>query len=91
VVHDPEAVFLAAMTAAVLNDDDSAIAQLTQCVQAGYSPVRALETSPILARLRPRRAFGDILELARQRRRIAQAVFERCGGPELLGLSPEQA
>jgi TolB-like protein len=91
VVHDPEAVFLAAMTAAVLNDDDSALAQLTQCVQAGYSPVRALETSPILAGLRPRRAFGDILELARQRRRIAQAVFARGAGPELLGLPPEQA
>jgi len=89
--HDPEAVFLAGMMSAHVNDVDGALQQLSEAVRDGFSPVQTLETSPALARIREKPEFETVLDAARQRRRIALAIFERGDGPRLLGISSEQA
>ena len=89
--NDPEAVFLAGMVAAHAGQHDFALEMLDTAVRNGFSAVLALEHSPVLAVERGAPRFGAILDLARQRRRIALAVFERGEGPALLGISPEQA
>jgi len=60
-------------------------------VRTGFSPVHALEQSPVLAAVRGSPRFAPVMDLARQRRHIALAVFERGEGPALLGISPDQA
>jgi TolB-like protein len=89
--HDPEAVFLAGMAAAHLGDQEQALRLIGQSVQGGFSAVHPLERAPTLDALRNRPEFLPILETARQRRRIALAVFERGGGPALLGVTIDQA
>ncbi|HMC53744.1 MAG TPA: protein kinase [Gemmatimonadaceae bacterium] len=89
--NDPEAVFLAGMVSAYAGQAEFALEMLGAAVRTGFSPVVALEQSPVLATARHSPRFPPILDLARQRRRIALAVFERGAGPALLGISPEQA
>ncbi|HJQ19347.1 MAG TPA: protein kinase [Gemmatimonadaceae bacterium] len=89
--NDPEAIFLAGMTAARAGNDELALELLDAAVRSGYSAVFALEQSPVLAPLRTRPDFGRTVELAKQRRRIALAVFERGDGPALLGITLEDA
>ena len=89
--HDPEAVFLAGMAAAHLGHQDQALKLIGESVQGGFSAVHPLERAPTLEGLRGRPEFQPILETARQRHRIALAVFERGGGPALLGVTTDQA
>jgi len=89
--NDPEAVFLAGMVSAHVGQDDVALEMLETAIRTGFSPVIALEQSPVLARIRHAPRFSSILDLARQRRHIALAVFERGEGPSLLGIQLEQA
>lgn len=89
--HDPEAVFLGGMVAAHLGDEGTALELIGSGVRAGFSPVQPLEQSQALRALRSLPEFASILETARQRRRIALAVFERGQGPALLGINAAQA
>ena len=84
--NDPEAVFLMGAAAAVLGDTDGGLAMVAAAVQQGYSALLPLERVAAFAALRDRGEYGSVLDLARQRQRIARAVFERGGGKELLGL-----
>jgi len=89
--NDPEAVFLAGMVSAYARQADFALEMLEAAVRTGFSPVHALEQSPVLAAVRGSPRFAPVMDLARQRRHIALAVFERGEGPALLGISPDQA
>jgi len=90
-VHDPEAVFLAGMCAACLGAPDRALEHLAAGVRDGFAAVHPLEKSPTLDALRSRPEFAAITEMARQRQRIALAIFERGQGPALLGIPAERA
>jgi len=89
--HDPEAVFLAGMAAAHLGDHARALEFIGNSVRDGFSAVHPLERAPTLQAVRARPEFATIIETARQRRNIAAAVFERGGGPALLGVTIDQA
>ena len=89
--QDPEAVFLVGITCAVLDIPGRAMDALQRSVDAGFTPVFALAHAPVLAPYRDRTEFRAIEERARQRQRIALEIFERGGGPELLGIAPEAA
>jgi serine/threonine protein kinase/tetratricopeptide (TPR) repeat protein len=88
---DPEAVLLQGMLAALLKVDDRAVSMIVHAVDSGFAAVHVLENAPVLERLRGRHELQVTLEHARQRQRIALAVFERGGGPELLGITPMAA
>ena len=91
-VHrDPEAVFLMVLVSAVLGVHDRAMTQVEEAVAAGFTPVHALENAPVLATLRGRPQFQAVLDRARQRQKIALAIFERGDGPALLGIPAAQA
>jgi len=88
---DPEAVFLVGLTCALLKSDDRALLMIAQCIDEGYTPVYAMMNAPVLASVRARPGFAAPLDRAKQRQRIALAIFERGGGPELLGIAAEAA
>lgn len=90
-VHDPEALFLAGMSAASLGVVDRAIEHLGAGVRNGFAALTALERSPALAAVRDHPEFAGIADAARQRQRIALAVFARGDGPALLGIPANQA
>ena len=85
--NDPEAVFLMGAAMAVLGDPDGGLTMLTSAVQQGYSAMRPVERATVFEPMRQRPLYAGVVETARQRQRIAQAVFERGGGQELLGIS----
>ena len=89
--RDPEAVFLLVLVSAVLGVHDRAMTQVEEAVAAGFTPVHALENAPVLATLRGRPQFQAVLDRARQRQKIALAIFERGDGPALLGIPAAQA
>jgi tetratricopeptide (TPR) repeat protein len=91
VYRDPEAVFLSVLISAVLGEHDRAMTQVDEAVAAGFTPVHALENAPVLATLRGRPQFQAVLDRARQRQKIALAIFERGDGPALLGIPAAQA
>jgi hypothetical protein len=66
---------------------DMSLALWDRVVREGFTPVELLAEDPTLEPLRARPEFLATLETARQRRRIAHAVFERGGGPALLGVT----
>jgi hypothetical protein len=84
-------VFLFALVSAALGAHDRAMAQVDEAVAAGFTPVHALEHAPVLAALRGHPQFQACLDRARQRQRIALAIFERGDGPALLGIPAAQA
>jgi serine/threonine protein kinase len=88
---DPEAIFLCVSLLARIGDDDRSLTLLEETVRGGYGPVLLLETSPVFARMRSNPRFTAALDVARRRREIAAAVFERNGGGTLLGLAPGAA
>jgi TolB-like protein len=89
--NDPEAVFLLGLTCAVLNSPARAVQLIGESVASGFTPVHAIENAPVLQSLRSDAALQSALDLARQRQAIALAIFERGGGPELLGIAPDRA
>ena len=89
--RDPEAVFLLVLVSAALGVHDRAMTQVDEAVAAGFTPVHALENAPVLATLRGRPQFQAVLDRARQRQKIALAIFERGDGPALLGIPAAQA
>ena len=78
-------------TGALLGFHDRAIQQIEAAIAAGFTPVHALENAPVFAPYQSRPEYRAIIERAKQRQRIALAIFERGGGPELLGITPAQA
>jgi TolB-like protein len=91
VYTDPEAIFLFSFVSAVLGVHERAMTQVDEAVAAGFTPVHALENAPVFARLRGRPQFQAVLDRARQRQKIALAIFERGDGPALLGIPAAQA
>jgi hypothetical protein len=89
--HDPEAVFLQGMVAAHMGMPDAAYTMLESSVRDGFAAVHTLENAAPLAPMRGSPRFADIVELARRRRRVALTIFERGGGPSLLGIDAERA
>jgi hypothetical protein len=88
---DPEAWFLLGLVSAALGLHDRAMTQVEGAVAAAFTPVHALENAPVLATLRGRPQFQAVLDRARQRQKIALAIFERGDGPALLGIPAAQA
>jgi hypothetical protein len=88
---DPEGVFMMVLVSAALGVHDRAMTQVEEAVAAGFTPVHALENAPVLATLRRRPEFQAVLDRARQRQKIALAIFERGDGPALLGIPAWQA
>jgi hypothetical protein len=85
---DPEALFLIGMmTARRLADMPRAFRLLESAARGGFTPLPTLETSPLLAPLRDKPEFQLLMELARQRATVAETVFSRGGGKELLGIA----
>ena len=89
--EDPEAVFLVALTAALLGVPDRAVQMIDEAIMNGYTPVHALVHAPVLDNIRAHPTFQAALERARARQRIALAIFERGDGPSLLGISAGHA
>src|SRR6185436_18556893 len=87
--NDPEAVYLLGMMAALCKVPDRAVEAIARGVDSGFAPVISMETAPVLDIIRGRPEFTAALEKARQRQQIAMAIFQRGGGPELLGIAPE--
>jgi tetratricopeptide (TPR) repeat protein len=91
VYRDPEAVFLMVLVITVLGVQDRAMTLVDEAIAAGFTPVHALENAPVLAALRGRPQFQAVLDRARQRQKIALAIFERGDGPALLGIPASRA
>ncbi|MEX2179454.1 MAG: hypothetical protein WD801_12140 [Gemmatimonadaceae bacterium] len=89
--RDPEAVFLMGLTCAALQINERALQMIGSSVDDGFTPVHALQHAPVLAGLRDAGALTSVMERARQRQRIALAIFERGEGPVLLGVGLERA
>jgi non-specific serine/threonine protein kinase len=89
--NDPEAVFLMGLTCALLKSEDLAVRHINESVSMGFTPVHAMTDAPVLNVIRERRDFQAGLDRARQRQRVALAIFERGDGPSLLGVSAERA
>jgi TolB-like protein/tetratricopeptide (TPR) repeat protein len=88
---DPEAMFLCASLSARIGDDEVALTLIEETVRNGYGAIYLLETSPTFDGVRSSPRFTAALELARRRREVAAAIFERNGGGTLLGLAPGTA
>jgi hypothetical protein len=88
---DPEAIFLCAALSARIGDGDVAVDLVDRTVRGGYGPIHLLETSAVFAAVRSSPRFTAALDLARRRREVATAIFERNGGGTLLGLAPGTA
>ncbi len=83
---DPEAIFLFALMCAHLAEPGIGVPLVADIVGRGYVPVAMLESDPLFAPFREDTRFEPILADARMRAATARMVFERGGGPQLLGL-----
>jgi tetratricopeptide (TPR) repeat protein len=83
---DPEGLYLWAQILTALGDIEPATDLLTRAVDTGFYAVRGLEESPLLAPLRARPIYPDILARARAGYDAAVRAFDAAGGPRLLGL-----
>src|ERR1051325_3133481 len=78
---DPEALFIMGILAAErLKDSLRSLRLLEAGVRGGFTPVSTLETSPQLDSVRDTTEFATLVELSKQRRKVAEAVFNRGGG-----------
>jgi serine/threonine protein kinase/tetratricopeptide (TPR) repeat protein len=85
---DPEALFGFGMILVRIGAVDRGLDVLAGAVHAGYSPVSTLAAHRSLDAVRAQPLFIAIEEEARRRVQSARAVFDREGGPELLGMPP---
>jgi TolB-like protein/tetratricopeptide (TPR) repeat protein len=85
---DPEAIAIAALLASHAGEWDLALALWTRVVRDGFTPVGLLARDPLMAPLRAMPGYAAVIAEARDRQRLAAAVFGRGGGPELLGIVP---
>jgi serine/threonine protein kinase/Tfp pilus assembly protein PilF len=84
---DPEALFLLGLMSMLrLQDLSRAFRLFEAAVRGGFTPVSTLRTSPLLEPIRALPEFSGLLELAERRAHVAEAVFARGGGRQLLGL-----
>jgi tetratricopeptide (TPR) repeat protein len=84
---DPEALFMLGLIAAArLKDVPRTMRLVEGAIRGGFSAVKTLEQSPAFGPMRDRPEFAVLVELARQRRQVAAAVFTRGGGNQLLGI-----
>jgi serine/threonine-protein kinase len=86
VFDDPEAIYFFGLHLVRVGALDRGLEVIGQAVNGGFSPAAALEKDPALAAVRGSSAFTAVLGAARRRQRTAQAIFERGGGPILLGV-----
>jgi tetratricopeptide (TPR) repeat protein len=82
---DPEGWFLTALFFARINARAEAIEWLSNSVGAGYTPYRALAEQPHFDSVRDMPEFARILEQARERVEHAKRLYDRAGGPKILG------
>jgi TolB-like protein/tetratricopeptide (TPR) repeat protein len=85
---DPEALFLFAMILVRLGAIPRGLTVIAGAVQSGYTPAGTLSRSYMFDGVRHDPAFAAIEGEARRRMAAAAEVFERNGGPELLGMPP---
>jgi hypothetical protein len=88
---DPEAILIYAFLSTHLQNPGRTLELLERSVRGGFAPVYLLETSPRLDFIRTEPRFVTALDIARRRREVAAAIFERNGGGTLLGLAPGTA
>ena len=69
-----------------LGADDRGLEVMSGAVKAGYTPVSTLSRNAAFDRVRDLAAFKAIEDEALRHMMSAQAVFEREGGPEMLGM-----
>jgi TolB-like protein len=84
-MRDPEAWFLGGTFMARAGAADEAIDWLTRSVDAGYGSYRALLERDHYDKLRGTAAFDRLVERARGRVEHARRLYERAGGPAILG------
>ncbi|MDO8678819.1 MAG: hypothetical protein Q7R30_09685 [Acidobacteriota bacterium] len=85
---DPEALFMLAMLLVRLGAVPRGLEVIGRAVGAGYTPVSTLARNYVFDPVRGDAPFAAIEAEARRRMLAASAVFEREGGPALLGMPP---
>jgi tetratricopeptide (TPR) repeat protein len=84
---DPEALFLFGVVLLRIGDVERGLGLIGDMVGAGYTPADTLRRNWVFDAVRGNTAFTAILERASVAMASARAVFEREGGPALLGLA----
>jgi tetratricopeptide (TPR) repeat protein len=84
--EDPEGIYFIVRHFARLDELDEALDQLEQVVRAGFTVPTAFRADPWLAPLAGSPRFAAILEEADAAHRHAAEMFERAGGPRILGV-----
>lgn len=82
---DPEGWFLASLFIARAGADAPALEVLGQAVDAGFACYRTLVDGNLFPRLRETADYKAIVERAQHRVTRARALYERAGGPAVLG------
>ena len=82
---DPEGWFLASIFLARAGGHQPALDWLGRCVKAGYACYRTLVESDHFVRLRGSSEFEAILARAHERVARGRELYDRAGGPALLG------
>jgi len=82
---DPEGWFLASLFIARAGADAPALDVLGQSVDAGYACHRTLVEGDLFARVRGTAEYKAIVERAHQRVTRGRTLYERAGGPAVLG------
>jgi len=83
---DPEALTLFVMGYLRIGDVDTAVSLLQRVLDGGFVPLRLMEEDPLFAAARAHAAYAPLLSDARRRVALANAIFERGNGRELLGI-----
>lgn len=84
--RDPEALLMFAMGYLRIGAVDQAMTLLEKVVSGGCIPLRLMEENALFAPIRALPTYPVLADSARRRVAMAQAIFERGGGRELLGL-----
>ncbi len=84
--RDPEALLLFSMGYLQIGAVDQAMSLLEQVVSGGCIPLRLIEQNALFAPIRALPSYGALVDGARRRVAMAQAIFERGGGRALLGI-----
>jgi hypothetical protein len=84
---DPEALFLFGVVLIRLDAVERGLGLIGDMVGAGYTPADTLHRNWVFDRVRANPAYAPIAQRASAAMASARAVFEREGGPALLGLA----
>ena len=83
---DPEAWYMCCLGYARIEAIDFALPLLERIIATGFTPTATLETEPLFDGMRADPRFIAAVEDSQRRTTTARLVFERGGGPELLGV-----